>query len=70
MPANWVFYEVTVDGISSRLTSSDVSQNYVNATFNCHAVLKDEDGAERESYLTAITSTYQVRNEARVFAVR
>ncbi len=70
VPANWVFYEVTVDGISSRLTSSDVTQNYVNATFNCHAVLKDEDGAERESYLTAITSTYQVRNEARVFEVR
>lgn len=70
VPANWVFYEVTVDGISSRLSSSDVTRNYVNATFNCHAVLKDEDGAERESYLTAITSTYQVRNEARVFEVR
>lgn len=70
VPANWVFYEVTVDGISSRLNSSDVTRNYVNATFNCHAVLKDEDGAERESYLTAITSTYQVRNEARVFEVR
>lgn len=70
VPANWVFYEVTVDGISSSLNSSDVTRNYVNATFNCHAVLKDEDGAERESYLTAITSTYQVRNEARVFEVR
>ena len=35
-------------------------RNYVNATFNCLAVLKDEDGAERESYLTAITSTYQL----------
>ena len=70
VPANWVFYEVTVDGISSRLNSSDVTRNYVNATFNCLAVLKDEDGAERESYLTAITSTYQVRNEARVFEVR
>ncbi len=70
MPANWVFYEVTVDGISSSLNNSDVTQNYVNATFNCRAVLKDDDGSERESYLTAITSTYRVRHEARSFAVR
>ena len=70
VPSNWVFYEVTVDGISSRLNSSDVTQNYVNATFNCRAVLKDDDGTERESYLTAITSTYRVRNEATAFRVR
>lgn len=70
VPANWVFYEVTVNGISSRLNSSDVTQNYVNATFNCRAVLKDDDGTERESYVTAITSTYRVRNEAQVFQVR
>ena len=70
VPANWVFYEVTVDGISSSLNNSDVTQNYVNATFNCRAVLKDDDGTERESYLTAITSTYRVRHEARSFAVR
>lgn len=70
VPTNWVFYEVTVDGISSRLNSSDVTQNYVNATFNCRAVLKDDDGTERDSYLTAITSTYRVRNEARTFVVR
>ncbi|UCV27909.1 eCIS core domain-containing protein [Ferribacterium limneticum] len=70
VPANWVFYEVTVDGISSRLNSSDVTQNYVNATFNCRAVLKDDDGTERENYMTAITSTYRVRNDARVFQVR
>ena len=70
VPANWVFYEVTVDGISSRFNSSDVTQNYVNATFNCRAVLKDDDGTERENYMTAITSTYRVRNDARVFQVR
>ena len=70
VPGNWVFYEVTVDGISSRLNSSDVTQNYVNATFNCRAVLKDDDGTERENYMTAITSTYRVRNEARSFQVR
>lgn len=70
VPTNWVFYEVTVDGISSRLNSSDVTQNYVNATFNCRAVLKDDDGTERENYMTAITSTYRVRNDARVFQVR
>lgn len=70
VPANWVFYEVTVDSISSRLNSRDVTQNYVNATFNCRAVLKDDDGTEKESYLTAITSTYRTRNEARAFQVR
>jgi hypothetical protein len=70
VPANWVFYEVTVNGISSRLNSSDVTKNYVNATFNCRAVLKDDDGTERENYMTAITSTYQVRNDARVFQLR
>ena len=43
---------------------------YVNATFNCRAVLKDDDGTEKESYLTAITSTYRTRNEARAFQVR
>lgn len=69
VPTNWVFYEVTVDGIRSRLNSGDVTQNYVNATFNCHAVLKDEDGAEKETYLTAITSTYGYRNDARTFRV-
>ncbi|MBS1130155.1 MAG: hypothetical protein H6R16_1157 [Proteobacteria bacterium] len=70
VPGNWVFYEVTVDGISSRLNASDVTQNYVNATFNCRAVLKDDDGTEKESYMTAISSTYRVRNEARAFQVR
>ena len=70
VPTNWVFYEVMVDGISSRLNSSDVTQNYVNATFNCRAVLKDDDGTERENYMTAITSTYRVPNDARVFQVR
>lgn len=70
VPSNWVFYEVTVDGISSRLDSSDVRQNYVNATFNCRAVLKDIDGAEREQFMTAITSTYRQRNAAQSFQVR
>jgi hypothetical protein len=70
VPGNWVFYEVTVDGISSSLSSSDVTQNYVNATFNCRAVLKDDDGSERENYMTAITSTYRVRHDARTFVVR
>lgn len=72
VPANWVFYEVTVDGISSRLVPGEVevTQNYVNATFNCRAVLKDDDGTERENYMTAITSTYRVRNDARVFQLR
>jgi hypothetical protein len=69
VPANYVFYEVTVDGISSSLASSNVRENWVNATFNCRAVLKDEDGTEKESYLTAITSTYRVRNEAQAFRV-
>lgn len=69
VPTNWVFYEVTVDGISSSLSSSDVTQNYVNATFNCRAVLKDDDGSERENYMTAITSTYRVRHDARTFVV-
>ena len=69
VPSNWVFYEVTVDSISSRLDSGDVTENYVNATLNCRAVLKDEDGTEKESYLTAITSTYGSRNDARTFRV-
>ena len=29
----------------------------------------DEDGTEKESYLTAITSTYGGRNDARTFRV-
>ena len=60
---------MTVDSISSRLDSGDVTENYVNATLNCRAVLKDEDGTEKESYLTAITSTYGSRNDARTFRV-
>jgi hypothetical protein len=72
VPANWVFYEVTVDGISSRLVPGEVevTQNYVNATINCRAIRKDQDGTELENYMTAITSTYRVRNNAQVFQVR
>ena len=69
VPTNWVFYEVTVDGISSRLNSSDRTKNYVNATFNCRAILKDDDGNEKDNFITAITSTYQVPNDAQVFKV-
>ena len=57
VPTNWVFYEVTVDGISSRLNSSDVTQNYVNATLNCRAVLKDEDTINRIA-LQILDGTY------------
>jgi hypothetical protein len=61
----WVFYEVKVQGISSRLNSkTDISQNYVNCTFACHAILKDETGKAEQEFSTSIPSTYSVKEQA------
>lgn len=68
-PNSWVFYEVNVEGIRASLDSADVTQNYINATFSCRAVLKDEDGSELESYLSAIPSSYRVRQKGASFAM-
>lgn len=69
-PANWVYYEVSVEGVSSSLTSGDVRQNYVNATLQCRAVRKNSAGEEQESFVSTILSVSQVRHAAGSFVVR
>jgi hypothetical protein len=69
-PANWVYYEVSVEGVSSSLTSGDVRQNYVNATLQCRAVRKNRAGEEQEGFVSTVPSVYQVRHAAGRFVVR
>jgi hypothetical protein len=50
--------------VSSRLNQTAKSLNFVNCTFACRAVLKDEAGKAQQDFSTSITSTYTVRGEA------
>lgn len=60
----WVFYEVKVQGVSSRLERDDIFKNYVNCSFACRAVLKDETGKAEQEFSTTIPSTYSVKEQA------
>jgi hypothetical protein len=64
-PRQWVFYEVKVEGVSSQLGfGAKSARNYVNATFACHAVLKDSAGTVKEEFTTRIPSVFSVRQVA------
>lgn len=66
-PKRWVLYEVKVEGISSKLDAGPKSwDNYVNSTFSCHAVLKDEEGKVEDEFSSKIPSTFEKREEAEV----
>lgn len=55
----FVFYEVKVTGISSSLDGGSKSaENYVESTFVCRAILKDDTGKVEESFATSIPSVY------------
>jgi hypothetical protein len=63
----WVFYQVKVQGVSSKLDGGPKSPaNFVNSTLACHAVLKDGEGKPEEEFSTSIPSTYQARGTAAV----
>jgi hypothetical protein len=62
----WVLYEVKVLGISlvldpKRKKSAD---NQVNATFACHAVLKDAAGKTEDEFSTSVRSTFEKKEVA------
>ena len=61
----WIYYEVKVNGISSRLNGGIGSPlNFVNCTFSCRGVLKDGDGKVYQDFSTSIPSQYEVKGEA------
>ncbi len=66
----WARYEVNVSRGATKLDSSDITQNYVDAKFDCTVVLKDAAGKESERFLTTITSQHGQRHEAAKFTVK
>ena len=66
-PKRWVYYQVKVQGVSSKLDGGPKSPaNFVNSTLACHALLKDGEGKPEEEFSTSIPSTYQARGTAAV----
>jgi hypothetical protein len=68
-PKRWVWYEVRVGDIHADfpLPTRKSPSNFVNATFNCHAILKDESGETKESFLTTVRSQQASRPPAERF---
>jgi hypothetical protein len=59
-PDRWVWYQVKVANISSKLNGKEKSpQNYVECAFVCEAVQKTADGEVKNKLSTTIPSTYQ-----------
>jgi len=66
-PERWTFYEVKVQGISSKLNAGPKSPfNYVNSAFAAHAILKDSSGKVEDEFSSSIPSIYQAKGEASV----
>jgi hypothetical protein len=64
-PDRWVYYEVKVTNVSSRLDAGPKSpQNYVQCTLACHAILKDVTGKAEEDFSTSVPSTYEAKEKA------
>jgi hypothetical protein len=65
-PDRWTFYEVKVINISSTLDpkKKKSAANYVECTFSCHAILKDETGKAEENFSTSIPSVYGDKQKA------
>ena len=61
----WIWYEVKVQNISSKLDAGRKSpENYVDCVFACHAILKDASGKAEENFSTTVTSTYREKQKA------
>jgi hypothetical protein len=63
----WVFYQVRVDSVSSKLDGPAKSEkNYVNCVFVCKAIQKDAAGETKNELATQITSQYEVKHDAKI----
>ena len=63
----WVFYNVRVDNVSSKLDGPKKSpKNYVNCTFVCTAVQKDAAGEVKDKLSTRIPSKYDFKGKAQI----
>ena len=63
----WVFYNVRVDNVSSKLDGPKKSpKNYVNCTFVCTAVQKDAAGVTKDKLSTRIPSKYDFKGKAQI----
>jgi len=64
----WVYYEVKVVGIQSKLVASKGGTpdpgNFVDCTFVTHAILKDAKGKAKEDFSAVIPSVYQEKQTA------
>ena len=56
----WIAYQVRVRNITESITHPNAKhpENYINATFQCNAHIKNLDGSEREAFSDSIVSTY------------
>jgi hypothetical protein len=68
-PNQWVWYEVKVDEVQAEFPKPKTKSklNFIDATFNCYAVLKDESGKKLDGFLTTIHSKHAKRPEASRF---
>ena len=68
----WVWYEVKVDNIKENfpIKNKKDHSNFLNCTFYCRAVLKDESGKEMDSFVSMVTSEQKNRPDAQVFDMR
>lgn len=66
-PKYWVWYQVKVQGVSSKLDAGPKSaNNWVNSEFVCHAILKDENGKEKDKIPPQIiTSVWKGREDVK-----
>ncbi|WP_310601222.1 DUF4157 domain-containing protein [Desulfobulbus sp.] len=62
---NWATYEVEVKNAKADIeTKRPVWYNWVNATLQCRATLKDGDNQDKDTIGATVTSEYLVRHEA------
>jgi hypothetical protein len=66
-PKHWVWYEVKVKDVSSKLDAGPKSwENYVNCTLACRAVLKDAAGDKKDGIASDIPSKFELKQKAQV----
>jgi len=65
-PTRWVWYEVKVGDVEASFPAKGKQsvRNFVNCTFYCRALLKDETGTELDSFVTAVPSVRGQPEEA------
>ena len=65
LAGRWIWYQVKVTGISSKLDGPKKSpKNFVECTFQTQAKLKDETGKVFEDFSASIPSSYKVKETA------